>query len=140
MSETGGEDGWQALATAIKHRRSVLGLSIDEASDRAGVSDSWWRQLETGRRRLPDGSYTSPNPRGDFLGRVARALGVELDSIMLIVEGQADALLLSSLAGLPAGTAADSDDVLDMTGLPEEDQELLRSQWRRLRRLNGVED
>lgn len=78
---------WLALAVFVRERREELGLSIKAAATRAGVSTTWWRQLETGRRRVRGGTFAEPNARGDYLGRAARALEVPLADLKRVLGG-----------------------------------------------------
>lgn len=49
MSE---EDSRRPIAQAIRQRREALGLSQDDAAQRAGLSVSTWRNAESGRTKL----------------------------------------------------------------------------------------
>lgn len=69
------EKGYQALGEHIKRLRRAQGLGLREAARRAQVDPTWWSRLEEGR-------YVSPDAR--MIGKVARALGVEVEELYLV--------------------------------------------------------
>jgi len=66
------EMGYKALGEHIKRLRLNQGLGLREAGRRAQVDHSWWGRLE-------EGQYVSPDPR--LIGKVARALGVDIEEL-----------------------------------------------------------
>lgn len=128
---------WSALGVFIAKRRTDLGLSVEAASKLAGTSDTSWRQLESGKRRLAGGEVAPPNPRRDLLGRVARALRVSIDDLDDVMSGARRA---DDTTGLDLLTHTAADGVIDVRGLPAEDVEMIEQQVRRLRRIHGLDE
>lgn len=58
--------------TVLKALRAERGLTFQQLADRAGVSEPAVRALEAGKNQ----------PRVDTLARIARALGVELVTLL----------------------------------------------------------
>jgi transcriptional regulator with XRE-family HTH domain len=72
----------------IRRRRKALRLSYARAAALAGMSDTWWRYLETGHRVFRGTTYTEIAPAGT-LARMAHAIGVT--PRQLEQEGRSDA-------------------------------------------------
>lgn len=126
-------DEWREhIGRHIEARRLERGFSsryqLEAASqgrdDLADISESWIRQMETGRVRRHDGTEVAPNPRGnkvltllEFLGWKKDALdalaaGADPDSVK-VVDLELDALVQdvmsdynSKIAQLPAEAQA----------------------------------
>jgi Helix-turn-helix domain len=62
----------QLLATAL----AATGMSIREASRRAGISYGRWRQITTGYQNVSPGSYARVRAPAKTLARMARVVGV----------------------------------------------------------------
>lgn len=80
-------DQWRELVgTQIEQRREERRLSIRAAARLADVSESMWRQIESGRRQIGDTTQTvSPKPA--TTAAVCRALGWTVDSIDRMLNG-----------------------------------------------------
>ena len=53
----------ERVGVELEHRRIRFGyISRRSAAKAAGISEASWRQLESGKRQLPDGSILPPNP------------------------------------------------------------------------------
>lgn len=66
-------DDTEVLASRVSRRRADLGLTQQEAADRAGVAVTTWRMIEGG---------SQTNFRALTLAAVARALGLEVDHLL----------------------------------------------------------
>jgi transcriptional regulator with XRE-family HTH domain len=62
----------QLLATAL----AAMGMSIREASRRAGISYGRWRQITTGYQNVSPGSYAQVRAPAKTLARMAAVAGV----------------------------------------------------------------
>ncbi len=66
----------------IERQRTAAGLSVRDAAKRAGVSESMWRQIESGRRVLEDGTVVAVNPKATTMAKVRAALSSpDLDAV-----------------------------------------------------------
>lgn len=72
----------------IRERRREMQIrSMRQAADEAGVSESTWRQVETGRRQANDGSWVTPNPSDETKALICRRLWWTSDSIDRLLRG-----------------------------------------------------
>ncbi len=97
-------DEWrEQIGARVEQRREQQGISIEAASRFAGVSRTWWRQLESGRNN----AGKTPSPKPSSLAGASRAIGWAPDSIARMMRG------LEPIEATPAVTAsAPSGDVL----------------------------
>lgn len=67
---------WRAdVGQPIEARRAVVKLrSMNAAAERAQISPTLWRQLETGRRHLGTGLIVAPTPEPETVEKVGAAL------------------------------------------------------------------
>jgi len=72
-SEQSGAVDWAAVGQYIGEHRRRLGLSKNEASRRAPVSNTTWRQIEAGQ---------NDHPTNETLVRMARALMLDPSDLM----------------------------------------------------------
>lgn len=90
-------DEWrERIGTRIEQRRKDLKLSIRAAARAAEVSESLWRQVETGVRPLRGGEVETANPRPGNRAAIARALGWDVESIDAMERG-GDPMLLEDV-------------------------------------------
>jgi transcriptional regulator with XRE-family HTH domain len=75
LAEDYGEP-WRSIGEALFNARKKLQLSKREAADRAGISDSFWRQLEAGGKWV-GGKLILPNPRPESFSKVLRAVSID---------------------------------------------------------------
>ena len=73
---------WVQFGRWLVEQRELRGLRRREAARRAKVSESMWRDLETGRKEAIGGIRLLPNPSPDVLERVAGALEVPLEDLL----------------------------------------------------------
>jgi len=81
------EAAWKDFGEWIEQLRVRSGLTVGELAERSGVSRVWLQVLRKGGRRI-EGTWRPPNPKGDALVRVARALDVPVEE-MLVRAGSA---------------------------------------------------
>ncbi len=105
-----------AVAALVAEHRAATGMGIREAARKAGLSDSFWGQVERGLRAPSVGS----------LLHIARTLR--------LTDEQTDALVESAgHPALPARPGKGAAGAVDTTGLSREDVRLLNSLAARLR-------
>ena len=73
---------WVQFGRWLVEQRELRGLRRREAARRAKVSESLWRDLETGRKEAIGGIRLLPNPSPDVLERVAGALEVPVEDLL----------------------------------------------------------
>jgi transcriptional regulator with XRE-family HTH domain len=73
---------WVQFGRWLVEQREQLGLRRREAARRAKISESAWRDLETGRKEAIGGIRLLPNHRHDVLTRVAEALEVPVADVL----------------------------------------------------------
>ena len=66
----------ERVGKALGAARVAAKLSKRQAASAAGISEGWWRHLESGRIPQRDGSSIAPNPRDDTLIAAAKAVGL----------------------------------------------------------------
>jgi transcriptional regulator with XRE-family HTH domain len=113
----------QALGAA----RVKAGLSKREAARTAGMSEGWWRHLESGRIPQRDGSFVAPNPRDETLIAAARAVGLR-PRYVLDLAGRDDVEYVEAPTGLEEGGTEPS--VADLLGVLVDEIRGLRSEVR----------
>ncbi len=81
---------WRArVGVAIEHRRRAVKLrSMRAAADQAGVSETTWRQIESGRRQLHRGFIVAPTPSDNTKTAVCMTLGWAPDCIDRLLRGE----------------------------------------------------
>jgi len=105
------------IAEALTHS----GMSIREASRRAGISYGRWRQITSGVQNVSPGSYARVRAPADTLARMART--VNITPAELAEAGREDAAAI--LTGMPApetGTHGHA-----VTGLTQEEAAQVRA-------------
>lgn len=65
----------------LQHAREHQGLSKAEASRRSGLSESWWRRLETGIN-IRNGKEIPTVASPETLARAAQAVGLPVSQIL----------------------------------------------------------
>ena len=73
---------WVEFGRWIAEQREQRGLRRRDAARRAKISESLWRDLETGRKEAIGGIRLLPNPSADVLERVAAALEVPVADVL----------------------------------------------------------
>ncbi|WP_196249236.1 helix-turn-helix domain-containing protein [Rhodococcoides fascians] len=111
----------QLLGDHIRRARQAMSLSLRKAADRAGISDSRWRQIEKGVQRRNGVDYPAVTT-AETLVSIADA--VELDAKELL-----------EIAGFPPEQAdvvtrtppAAKSNVIDLNDFPARDAEVIRA-------------
>src|SRR5919204_4349624 len=75
------ETAWRDFGEWVEQLRVRSGLSVGELAERAAVSRVWLQILRKGGRRI-EGQWRPPNPKGDALARLARALDVPVEEML----------------------------------------------------------
>jgi transcriptional regulator with XRE-family HTH domain len=73
---------WVEFGRWLAELREERGLRRRDAAKRAKVSESLWRDLETGRKEAIGGIRLLPNPSKDVLERVAEVLEVPVEDLL----------------------------------------------------------
>jgi len=73
---------WVEFGRWLAEQREQRGLRRRDAARRAKISESLWRDLETGRKEAIGGIRLLPNPSADVLERVAAALEVPVADVL----------------------------------------------------------
>jgi len=107
---------WVEFGRWLAEQREQRGLRRRDAARRAKVSESLWRDLETGRKEAIGAIRLLPNPSADVLERVAKALEVPVEDVLARI----------GRPTRPARAAADS------TSRTDDDGSLLGVKLRRL--------
>jgi transcriptional regulator with XRE-family HTH domain len=90
----------EMVGEAIETQRKRRGMSKAAAARAAGVSDTWWRALESGRVITPTGEEAVFNPSGVKAQAACRALGWPDDCIDRLRAGEP----LGELDAIPVDT------------------------------------
>lgn len=77
-------DAWRALGRELRKHREATGMSVVQAAVKAGFSESVWRQLEAGERRVGR-DVEPPNPRTETLVRAAQAVRMDVNTALDII-------------------------------------------------------
>jgi transcriptional regulator with XRE-family HTH domain len=73
---------WVEFGRWLAEQREQLGLRRRDAARKAKVSESLWRDLETGRKEAVGAIRLLPNPSADVLERVAGALELPVEDVL----------------------------------------------------------
>ncbi len=73
---------WVEFGRWLAEQREQRGLRRRDAARRAKVSESLWRDLETGRKEAIGAIRLLPNPSADVLERVAGALEIPVEDVL----------------------------------------------------------
>jgi transcriptional regulator with XRE-family HTH domain len=73
---------WVEFGRWLAEQREQRGLRRRDAARRAKVSETLWRDLETGRKEAIGAIRLLPNPSADVLERVAGALEVPVEEVL----------------------------------------------------------
>jgi transcriptional regulator with XRE-family HTH domain len=73
---------WVEFGRWLAEQREQRGLRRRDAARRAKVSETLWRDLETGRKEAIGAIRLLPNPSADVLERVAAALEVPVEDVL----------------------------------------------------------
>jgi transcriptional regulator with XRE-family HTH domain len=109
---------WVEFGRWLAEQREQRGLRRRDAARRAKVSESLWRDLETGRKEAIGAIRLLPNPSADVLERVAGALELPVEDVLARI-------------GRPARPRP-SVDANSSAARPDEDGSLLGVKLRRL--------
>jgi transcriptional regulator with XRE-family HTH domain len=82
---------WVEFGRWLVEQREERGLRRRDAARRAKISETLWRDLETGRKEAIGGIRLLPNPSQDVLERVAAALELPVEDVLARV-GRATAV------------------------------------------------
>jgi transcriptional regulator with XRE-family HTH domain len=110
---------WVEFGRWLAEQREQRGLRRRDAARRAKVSETLWRDLETGRKEAIGAIRLLPNPSADVLERVAGALEVPVEEVL-------------SRIGRPARQPRTSTRVGSGPSAVEDDGSLLSVKLRRL--------
>jgi len=110
---------WVEFGRWLSEQREQRGLRRRDAARRAKVSESQWRDLETGRKEAIGAIRLLPNPSADVLERVAGALELPLEDVLARI-------------GRPARPARSSAGASSGAPRPDDDGSLLGVKLRRL--------
>lgn len=72
---------WRELGQLLRDHRQAAGLSVVQAAVKAGFSESVWRQLEKGQRRVGR-DVLPPNARSETIVRAAHAVGLDVNDAL----------------------------------------------------------
>jgi transcriptional regulator with XRE-family HTH domain len=73
---------WVEFGRWLAEQREQRGLRRRDAARRAKVSETLWRDLETGRKEAIGAIRLLPNPSADVLERVAGALELPVEDVL----------------------------------------------------------
>lgn len=105
-----------AVMTLIEHHRRRLGLSIRSAADRAGFSESRWRQLKDGGRLIGGVAVTEEAP-DETLAHMAFAVRVAPSQLHELGYADAAQVLADLYDEQAADEAQDAEDAARMVEL-----------------------
>ena len=111
---------WVEFGRWLAEQREQRGLRRRDAARRAKVSETLWRDLETGRKEAIGAIRLLPNPSADVLERVAGALELPVEDVLARI---------GRPARPPRSASATSD-----ASRPDDDGSLLSVKLRRLSR------
>lgn len=110
------EEWLTKVGVHIRDRRRDLKIrSMRLAALDAGVSESTWRQAETGRRQTNDGRWVAPNPSSESRALICRRLYWTDDSIDRMARGEPPEIRsdLLDAESVPGSDISDYNDALD---------------------------
>ena len=99
---------WVEFGRWLAEQREQRGLRRRDAARRAKVSETLWRDLETGRKEAIGAIRLLPNPSADVLERVAGALELPVEDVLARIGRPARPPRSSTGSG--PGTARTEDD------------------------------
>ena len=114
----------------VEQRREVTYRSRRKAAMASEVSESMWRQIESGARQLAPGVEAVVNPTSSTKTAICQALGWSPDSIDRLLRGEQPEELRSH----PRGNSAAR--TVDASGLQPEQVALLEAMAAELRKAN----
>ena len=114
---------WVEFGKWLAEQREERGLRRREAAKRAKISETTWRDLETGRKPVVGGIRLLPNPSKDVLERVAGVLELPVEDVLARVgtQNRSQPVPPSSVNGKATGEAAGTIE-LKMRRLSERDR------------------
>jgi transcriptional regulator with XRE-family HTH domain len=110
---------WVEFGRWLAEQREQRGLRRRDAARRAKVSETLWKDLETGRKEAIGAIRLLPNPSADVLERVAGALEIPVEDVLARI-------------GRTARQTRSSSSAASGTLRPEDDGSLLGVKLRRL--------
>jgi transcriptional regulator with XRE-family HTH domain len=110
---------WVEFGRWLAEQREQRGLRRRDAARRAKVSESLWRDLETGRKEAIGAIRLLPNPSADVLERVAGALELPVEDVLARI-------------GRPTRPSRPAVGPASGSGRPDDDGSLLGVKLRRL--------
>lgn len=96
---------WVEFGRWLAEQREQRGLRRREAARRAKVTETQWRDLETGRKEAVGGIRLLPNPSPEVLERVAAVLELPVEDLLERV-GRPQRPALSAVPQQRNGTSA----------------------------------
>jgi transcriptional regulator with XRE-family HTH domain len=120
---------WVEFGRWLAEQRELRGLRRREAARRAKVSETLWRDLETGRKEAVGAIRLLPNPSADVLERIAAALELPVEDVLARI-GRPARPPRSSAASSQGSTRAEDDGSLrgvKLRRLSERDRALVES-------------
>ena len=76
------KDEWRAFGEWVETLRTRAGLPVNELARRAEVSAMWLQEIRAGGRTVY-GEWRLPNPKVEALARLARALDVPVEEMLV---------------------------------------------------------
>jgi transcriptional regulator with XRE-family HTH domain len=105
---------WVEFGRWLAEQREERGLRRREAAKRAKISESVWRDLETGRKEAIGGIRLLPNPSRDVLERVAGALELPMEDVLARIGRPSPKRPSATLAAGPTAKANDDSSTLSL--------------------------
>lgn len=87
-------DQWET-GKLIETTREKIGMSRRSAARLAGISESWWRKLETGYV-IREGKITTVNPTPEALAKVADVIRIPTSKLLSSAGFNPDEVLVGS--------------------------------------------
>ena len=118
---------WVEFGRWLAEQREQRGLRRRDAARRAKVSETLWRDLETGRKEAIGAIRLLPNPSADVLERVAAALEVPVEDVLSRIGRPARPPRAAAKAGSGPSSAEDDGSLLSvkLRRLSERDRALV---------------
>ncbi len=118
---------WVEFGRWLAEQREQRGLRRRDAARRAKVSETLWRDLETGRKEAIGAIRLLPNPSADVLERVAAALEVPVEDVLSRIGRPARPPRAATTAGSGPSSAEDDGSLLSvkLRRLSERDRALV---------------
>ena len=124
---------WVEFGRWLAEQREQRGLRRRDAARRAKVSETLWRDLETGRKEAIGAIRLLPNPSADVLERVAGALELPVEDVLARI-GRPTRPARASAASTSGAARSDDDGSLlavKLRRLSERDRALVERAGRR---------